>query len=641
MKSPHQHHWSAGLPFLIVFLGCLLRLVWLDADPDYHVWIGYITDEGRWVENLRSLFLDESLVLAYDNIHLLLAPLFHTVNYLFFLVLDLDRWSARLFTALCGSAIVVLFFFSLRRHVGVPALALGVTMVAFQEDLVMLSRVCVPEMPALFLGFAAFILLVQGSSRYATVSAGFFVSAGLAMKATLAPILPLLGIIALFRNDRLRGPMRTLVYFSTPVVACGVVGAFAAIALAPGSAANLNGALAKNVTTIAKFVELNTVYNTISFFFYSTLAPTINVWLLGVWVGALVWLAAPEAFTPAVRRWLCAALVWAIGFAVPALTLHYFPDRYKVQILLPLALLVTFSANGLQTIGLRDLSQRLGSLSGGPRLLFAALMGLPWAVLIAPMLVGLVAYVGLDIDVNRVLVKLLCMATLWLILALLLHRASSVWIMPLLVVAVVAAIVWLGGHRLFGWPFWPTTADPFLPWSAVALAIGAALWWPLKGSAMKRVDFLIVATAIVYACVSAIPYGAALVHPEFTLREVSEQLGKTLGDGPVASYRADGLFLDNDVRYESHYRLSWRDSLPPFVVKLEDLKWDTRYGGRANEAINSCYRPLESYWIHVSSRYPEPVIVTVYGLLTSPEAKAPRGAGTHTFLLGETPEIDQ
>ena len=45
----------------VLVLGVLLRISYLDSDPHYYAWAGYITDEGRWVENARSLALRGTL----------------------------------------------------------------------------------------------------------------------------------------------------------------------------------------------------------------------------------------------------------------------------------------------------------------------------------------------------------------------------------------------------------------------------------------------------------------------------------------------------------------------------------------------------------------------------------------------------
>src|SRR5262245_4128008 len=65
----------------VVFVGTLLRFLYLDADPRYYQWVGYITDEGRWVQHARNLALQGTLADSSDlNFHLFMAPLFEFLN---------------------------------------------------------------------------------------------------------------------------------------------------------------------------------------------------------------------------------------------------------------------------------------------------------------------------------------------------------------------------------------------------------------------------------------------------------------------------------------------------------------------------------------------------------------------------------
>ena len=41
----------------VVVVGILIRFLYLNADPYYYEWSGYITDEGRWVQAARSFAL--------------------------------------------------------------------------------------------------------------------------------------------------------------------------------------------------------------------------------------------------------------------------------------------------------------------------------------------------------------------------------------------------------------------------------------------------------------------------------------------------------------------------------------------------------------------------------------------------------
>ena len=59
-------------------LGLAARFLVLASDPAYDLWAGYVTDEGRWTEQARSLVLfgQTDLTSVLSRMHLLLAPLF-------------------------------------------------------------------------------------------------------------------------------------------------------------------------------------------------------------------------------------------------------------------------------------------------------------------------------------------------------------------------------------------------------------------------------------------------------------------------------------------------------------------------------------------------------------------------------------
>ena len=64
------------LALAVLLAGSVLRLAYLDADPDYYAWAGYITDEGRWVAHARELALFGRVVNTdwLLHLHLFLAP---------------------------------------------------------------------------------------------------------------------------------------------------------------------------------------------------------------------------------------------------------------------------------------------------------------------------------------------------------------------------------------------------------------------------------------------------------------------------------------------------------------------------------------------------------------------------------------
>lgn len=113
--------------------GILLRFLYLNADPYYYEWVGYITDEGRWVQHGRSLAL-YGVLIDGNGLHFLIAPLFEFVNYAVFQLAGVSFLTSRIFTALCGSTLLVLVWEALRRAVTPQALLLGLTLLAFQAD---------------------------------------------------------------------------------------------------------------------------------------------------------------------------------------------------------------------------------------------------------------------------------------------------------------------------------------------------------------------------------------------------------------------------------------------------------------------------------------------------------------------------
>ena len=103
-----------------LLVSVVLRFAMLDADPHYYEWQGYIADEGRWVEHARRLALfDQLLVFGKGNIHLVLSPLYQAVNFVIFEIAGVSRSTTRFFSALCVSLVVGIFWWRLRRPLGI------------------------------------------------------------------------------------------------------------------------------------------------------------------------------------------------------------------------------------------------------------------------------------------------------------------------------------------------------------------------------------------------------------------------------------------------------------------------------------------------------------------------------------------
>ena len=163
--NEHAHRRRHSVGFLVV-LACAGRLIHLDADPSFPTWIGYVVDEGRWNETARNLALFEDPDVNWmSRLHLFMSPGYQAVNYVVFLALGVDFWSARLFAAITGILLVLTVSLQLRRHVTPLALAFGVVILGLETNCFGQSRMALPEMPALLATLLAFLRLFWGEAR--------------------------------------------------------------------------------------------------------------------------------------------------------------------------------------------------------------------------------------------------------------------------------------------------------------------------------------------------------------------------------------------------------------------------------------------------------------------------------------------
>ena len=316
----------------MLLTGTLLRFVYLDADPHYYEWIGYITDEGRWVQHARNLALHGTLVDSSSmNFHLVMAPLFELSNYLVFKLLGVSIFASRLFTALCGSAILTLFWVCVRRAVSPQALLVGVALLALQSDLVVLSRAAVPEMVVMSFELAVYFLIVLGTSPWQMVSAGALLLVACGMKATAALLFPIFSImiLAMPRSATEARRRSDLMLFLIGFLVPGLIGAVTAYFLLSELMPNHIGELA---TLIQGFVGISKpyLYNVISFLFEHSLSYTFNLWSLGVWLTTLVWWASgPNKIDSYLHRYLITSGIWFLLYFLLMLSLGYFPIDIK------------------------------------------------------------------------------------------------------------------------------------------------------------------------------------------------------------------------------------------------------------------------------------------------------------------------
>ena len=557
----------------VLVAGVALRFVHLDADPDYYAWVGYVTDEGRWIAHAREMVLFGHLVNTEWLVHLLLAPLFQAASFVVFSLLGVSIWTSRLLTAFSGSALLVLFWLALRRLVAPAAMLAALALLAFEVDLLMLGRVAVPEVPAMLLQLAVFLLVATGPPTTGRLlMAGLVLLAMMGTKATTLFLVPIFSVLVLLQPARegARRRWSSLLPFWAASVASSAL-----LLVAVTFAGRARGSLAANVGILRGFLGLNTPYTVLAVPFESDFGPVYNMWALGLCLVAVAWLARGDLpVEPALRRVFLTASAWVALYSALMVSLEYFPDRYRVHVLIPMAVAL---AGGLTVVSRVPLEAIAALLRGrGARATAAlGLSSLPTAALLAPLPAGVGSLVG--VDPTRLRLKLLCLAIVLAATAWLVRRAVAgrpALVRALVVYPVVGVLVWLVGQRtgLLDPSFWPAPgAGPRSWWVTgpwIAALLTATLTAAGRGWRPERWAVLVPAAALCYGGLVVARVAPSYLHPHYTMKETSAALGATLAAGPdlLIASRAEGLFTGNRLPYRSTLGRTWPDRKPERIV---------------------------------------------------------------------------
>lgn len=611
MNSTFKRPPSYWLALATLVLGVLLRFLYLDADPYYYNWIGYITDEGRWVQNARSLALFGTSFDHGNNLHFLLAPLFQLANYLVFVAAGVSVLTSRIFTALAGSAILVVFWRGLRSTTTPQAMLLGITFLAFQADLVMLSRVAVPEMVImLFQLLIYFMLVLSEGTRRRMLFAGVMLWLGVAMKATMLAFLPICLAIILFMPrestetrttpDRWRDVMWFSTGFAVPFLVVGVIWF--------GCCAGDSSSVAEYLSVIRQRVGLSGAYDVMSFPFEHAISPTFNVWALGLWLSMLAWMASGrDSIDSQSRRFLVTSTIWFALYFSLMLLMAYFPTRYKVHILIPMAVIMAIGISLLQRLGIQKVIGFFVNVQGPSGLLRLGILSLPTAVFAAPLLASIMGLTGTD--PSRLRVKFACVLVAWIATTFVVERVrrNKQTMSFLFMFPIIAGMAWLFVEtvREGGFAFWPSPETQFhaASWSlfllvasgfSTVMARTGADWEP-AGCAR----FVTVA-AMGYLTISLVGVAPGYMDPHYSIRDTSRDLGRLLGGScGIVAQRAEGLFNGNSLRYSSYDRHKWKSEPPEIMVIVFTFDPEASFDGWLRHE----YQLVKSYNLYVSPEY--------------------------------------
>jgi hypothetical protein len=603
----------------VLVLGILLRFLYLDSDPQYYDWVGYITDEGRWVQHARSLSLQGRLFDQNMDMHFYIAPFYQLANYLMFEFAGVSLRTSRLLSAFCGSAVLILFWQRLHHLVHSQVLFLGVTLLAFQPDLLALSRIGAPEMAAIFMQLLIYFQIVNSHrSAWRISTAGGLMFLALGIKATTVLVLPIYSFVIFFMP---RGPnevprWRGLIMFWAglllPVVLVGV----ASVIYSPAKSWMLLSSLRDLWNRdLIRFLALSSVYNVANFPFADSTS-TFNLWLLGLWLSALGWMAADRKSVDFESyRYLVTAVLWVSLYFVLMLAIAYFPTRYKVHILIPMALCLTFGISLLQRAGIQGVIQTFGKLEGAIGVLWLSFLCFPTAVVLSPLAASVVEYFA--VDPERLSSKLVCVALLMAGTTFVAgrYRRNHGAIGFLLVCPLIAGMAWAILSMINGYSFWPSAGSPshFAAYGLIALVVSGVSIVVEMASRRWEVTRFVTVCALLYLPFSLVGIASAYIEPHYSMRDASRDLGKILsGYSSIATMRAEGLFNENNLRYKSFIKINWPVEKPEIlVIAFRDVE--------RMPIVKRNYHLLKSYNIFVSPEYlrSEPSAIPADGVMVA------------------------
>jgi hypothetical protein len=510
-------------------------------------------------------------------LQVLVAPLFQLASYLVFTLTDVSVFSSRLLSAVAGSFLVVAFWVAFHRRTTPEALLLGLVPLALEVDLMTLSRLAVPEVPIIALQFALYLVIMSGNpSAPRGFVAGLLASLTMGMKLTAAPtvaiislfVLPWPPFVAVARSGR---RWTAFLMFMAGLAGPGFVLALVLLACCR----QLTMVIGSTLASVHRMLGASTVYGALSFPFDDPLAPELNLVGLAFWFALLGrWATSAESIDVRVRRYFMTSALWCVLYLGVMLVSSYFPNRYKVHILLPMCITIALGIGMLQRAGLAGAESAVAEARCRARLVGLAFLGLPTAVFAAPLVAASVGAMGVEPFHLRTKVAALTVSILAVTLILEWCRRGQQRVTFVMLFPVTATFAWFMGQRsgLVDADFWPSPWAPHPSRVWLALLVASALL--SAAIALRRRSFVpslpvsIVLSGSGYALLALVQLAPGYFAPHYTIRDTSRELGNLLTgfSGTVATSGADGLFRENTLRYRTVWGRRWPSDRPEVMV---------------------------------------------------------------------------
>jgi hypothetical protein len=355
-----------------------------------------------------------------------------------------------------------------------------------------------------------------------------------------------------------------------------------------------------------RFLDFKEPFGSVYFLLNNSMGPTFYLWFLPAWGALVAILCSPSRIDEGSLEWFRASALWSSSYLLLALSAGYFPERYLAHMLVPPAILAGVSVHILLHSRTDPGWGEFGGGSAIRRLSISLIVALPIAVFLAATLMSVAEI--LDPAFLRARWQIGSILACWIVVTF----GVGVRKLPRIDLAVsfvfACGAIWFLGERLFEWEFWASgeSVPSGIKWvPLIGVGLASAFW--ARSRTRKIGEPLSVVIALVAAVVSTAPYLPSILSPQFTIRETSRDLALYLqGETEIISEGADGLFIDNRLPYESHFRESWANELPRVVVKFD---YDPT---RINFPVDS-YEPVKTYDLYVSPRYSDaPARIVVY-----------------------------
>jgi hypothetical protein len=636
---------TSYLALVVIVVGIALRFWHLGADPAYGAWVGYIPDEGRWVEGARGLVLHASTPAGLAMMHTIVAPVFEAATFVAFEIFGVSSWSSRLFTAASGSALLIVLWVMLKRAVGPHAALFGLALLAFQPDLFAISRMAIPEVPSIVVVLGAYWLITDYLSetrpRTRLLLAGLVTLCATGLKFNNAFFLVIGIAMIVFADARptsIRTRLANSVIYCVPAFSAAVLAIVGALLLLGTQAVLVN--LSPVSDALSVLVQPAALFQMVSGLFEGGFTWTVNVWAMGVWFSALCGVVGITRHVDlAGRTHLRASAVWIALYAPLTMALAYFPVYYKIHVLLPILINVCCGLSVLHRVGLSAIIAGTVATRGWRGIVSRCLLVVPSAVFFGSVLLQRAGAVGLD--TVRLSTSLIVLAAAIALLAIVVvwkrdsARLTSFFLLfPALTLPVVVLV-----STTTSVPFWPSgSGDTGLTLRVMALLLIAVVATTTRPAtwASRQWHSLTAAVALVIFGWTAVRAASDYVTPRYTIEEASRDLGTVLAAcDSIAAIRSEGMFINNRLVYGHAYNrascIVVRQLLPG--EHREPITLRNEMSGRITvlDQLEATYRLVKTYPLWIAPSFCEPRGVELADCKMRVNAYVRSGTALHSF----------